>query len=175
MTDEQLLSAFGEIRDEFVLEAAQQSPAPSVRPPLTRILRWGVAACLLLAIGVSAWRLTDPLGDDPIITSPNAVTETHKMNAAVDVTVPENTVLDTPSYGYTPSIVFNGITYGYIGTNESELGEKLGKMTLSDGAERVTVTVYSIKDIAAEDAVALGLAGSDTTYRYESVPATLTD
>lgn len=174
MTDEQLLSAIGEIRDEFVLEAAEQVSAHGVRPPLTRILKWGVAACLLLAIGVSAWRLTEPLGDNPIATSPNAVTETHKMNAAVDVTVPEN-VLDTPSYGCPPSIVFNGITYGYIGTNVSELGEKLGEMTLSDGTERVTVTVYSIKDIAAEDALALGLAGSDTTYRYESVPATLTD
>lgn len=174
MTETQLLKAIGEIRDEFVLEADSQSFTRSSRRPQALLLKWGAAACLLAAVGIGAWRITDlPTEKPPSDTAPtNTVITFHANAIAPDNAIPESSAQPPVQ------LTYQAITYRFTGVYEQENtytdeGEFTVKdieivwETTEDGKITAARIAEMIVELSDSDTIALRFDDAEKIYLYE--------
>lgn len=164
MTDEQLLEAIGSIRDEFILEGALT--VDRAKRPHSLLFKWGVAACLMLTVGLTAWRIADRIPAQP----PESTTVTTTMKNATAITVVPETFPESMLKRF-PTFTLNDITYNAVGETDLAVDQRLGELTLSGVFGETGVTVYSLQGVSPDEAVGLRLAGSEITYLYQKQSA----
>lgn len=168
MTEHPLLSAVGNIRDEFVLEADSVGLRQHQRSTRALVLKWGVAACLLFAVGVGAWRIAEMPTENPNSAIQYNTTANMILTVPAIATLPENIIVDSP---ITPPerFTFNNLVYRLIESYEATADDLVFEITVDEiiGGQVMKTTVYSIKG-ADSDTIALRFDRLDAIFFYQT-------